>query len=107
MPEHAGSSVARRCFTLAFSIGQSNSCMSECVADCVTACSKRTERVMLEFLLVLVGIAGIAISIAAKFVFARRSDIYLADTGPESCSGRDAKLFAKPGRADAGSSRGP
>lgn len=56
---------------------------------------------MFEFLLVVVGAIGVAISIAAKFVFARRSNANSAETISEMHQRNNAELFGKPGRGNA------
>lgn len=56
---------------------------------------------MLEFLLIFVGVAGVAISIIAKFVFAHRCRISPGDSSNAADVKRHATLLSKPGRIEA------
>ncbi|AMP00561.1 hypothetical protein CAter282_2714 [Collimonas arenae] len=57
---------------------------------------------MFEFLLIVVGVVGIAISIFAKVMFACRSNASATEDCGEKRRRANAQLFSKPGRADPG-----
>jgi hypothetical protein len=55
---------------------------------------------MLDFLLIVIGASGVAISIFAKFVYAQRSNEHDADVRSKMDALKRRKLFGKPGRHD-------
>ena len=60
---------------------------------------------MFEFFLIVVGIAGIAISIFAKILFAWRSNTSVTEDCGEKHRRANVQAFSKPGRSDPGEPR--